>query len=207
MRIPFALLALLSLGACGMENHANTALQRKNIVVDAYKPVPHCYGYGCVQRADIPLTEEDWAKIKLPMLPPTENAAAEREKIKKSIAVFEQIMGEKAGTKTDKAGTFRHMGAEGLQQDCVDESMNTTIYLQLLKQKNLLLYHNVSGPTVRLPIIHAGRWPHQTAVITEKETGQSYVVDSWFHDNGEPPEIVTLEQWKDGWKPNRDKTD
>jgi hypothetical protein len=27
------------------------------------------------------------------------------------------------------------------------------------------------------------------------------VVDSWFRDNGQAPDIVDLETWKDGWKP------
>jgi hypothetical protein len=90
------------------------------------------------------------------------------------------------------------------QHDCVDESLNTTIYLTLLEQKGLLRHHNVEDPTVRLPIIHSGRWPHQTAVISEIETSKFYAVDSWFHDNGAKAEIVPLRKWKDGWKPKKE---
>jgi hypothetical protein len=27
------------------------------------------------------------------------------------------------------------------------------------------------------------------------------VIDSWFRDNGELPDVVSLDIWKDGWKP------
>ena len=44
-------------------------------------------------------------------------------------------------------------------------------------------------------------WPHTTAVIRDKRSGQLYAVDSWFLDNGKPPFILPLEKWKDGWDP------
>jgi len=30
---------------------------------------------------------------------------------------------------------------------------------------------------------------------------EAWVVDSWFRDNGEDPDILDLQTWKDGWKP------
>lgn len=197
------LMLALPLAGCGMNEYAKNSLARKNITVDAQKPVPHCYGYGCAKRVDIGLTGEDWMRVGAIMTPAPRNAAEERDKIKAAVALFEQIMGERAQTGTDKSGTFRHMNAPGNQQDCVDESLNTTIYLTLLSQKNLLVFHSIEGPTVRLPLIHAGGWPHQTATITETASGQVYAVDSWFHDNGYPPEIIPMEEWKDGWKPQK----
>lgn len=92
--------------------------------------------------------------------------------------------------------------AEGTQHDCVDESLNTTIYLTLLERKGLLKFHSVGTPTVRLPLIHAGRWPHQTATMIDTQSQIPYAVDSWFHDNGFPAEIIALEKWKKGWKPD-----
>ncbi len=35
----------------------------------------------------------------------------------------------------------------------------------------------------------------------EVGSGQSYAVDSWFHDNGVPAEIVPLPDWLSGWMP------
>lgn len=185
-----------------METHANSALARKNIVVDVNaKTIPHCYGYGCVKQGEVYLSKNDWNVIKKAMHPLAQNAKQERSNIKKAIARFEDIFGKKTGTYTDKAGTFVNMFEKDNQHDCVDESLNTTIYLTLLEQKGLLKFHTVNGPTVRLPLIHSGRWPHQTAVIKENDNGQHYAVDSWFHDNGQAPEIISLPEWKNGWKP------
>ena len=43
--------------------------------------------------------------------------------------------------------------------------------------------------------------PHNTAVIIEKISGDEFVVDSWFFDNGTPPVIVPLESWLAGYDP------
>lgn len=196
------LIPLFLLSACGMNNHAETALKRKNIQITSTETFDHCYGYGCVKKVETEFEAQDWAKIER-IMRATTSAEKERENIKKAIGAFEQIVGEKTGTKTDKGGTFAKMFSKDTQQDCVDESLNTTIYLTLMQQKGLLKFHKVSAPNVRLPIIHAGRWPHQTAVMQGIESQKLYAVDSWFHDNGYDAEIVTLESWKDGWKPEK----
>lgn len=41
---------------------------------------------------------------------------------------------------------------------------------------------------------------HNTIII-ETQSQKRYAVDSWFHNNGQPAEIITLEKWKKGWKP------
>jgi hypothetical protein len=38
-------------------------------------------------------------------------------------------------------------------------------------------------------------------VIEEATTQQQYAVDSWFLDNGQPPFIIPLGAWKQGWTP------
>ncbi len=161
----------------------------------------HCYGYGCDRIADVTFTEADWRDIEKTFLPAPASHRQERESIAKAVAIFEQKVGAQTGTDADKRGTFRNMG-DG-QLDCVDESTNTTIYLMLLQKRGLIKMHNIESPTTRFPIIHSGRWPHQAAVISENRSRAPYVVDSWFHDNGEPPEIVPIKQWKKGWKPKR----
>ena len=181
-------------------------LNKKGLAAQTPENFQHCHGYGCQHLAAVQFSNKDWRDIEQVMAPGAKNTEAEREALKQAIAIFEQKVGEQTGTHVDQWGTFRKRGH--YQLDCVDESTNTTIYLSLLEQRGLLRHHRVESPTARLPIIHAGRWPHQTAVISELETSRFYVVDSWFHDNGQPPEIVELKQWKEGWKPDRaDETD
>lgn len=189
------------LSACGMNNYAHNALERENIIVESHESFPHCYAYGCAQRTTIIFTQKDWRPIKALFRPPVQSAASERERIAQAIAIFEQKAGAQSGTHADKSGTFAEMFANSNQHDCVDESLNTTIYLQLLNNTGLLRYHTPGNPVVRLPLIHSGGWPHQSASIKDKDTEIIYAVDSWFHDNGFAAEIIPLENWKDGWKP------
>jgi len=70
----------------------------------------------------------------------------------------------------------------------------------LFEQADLLRWHTVE-PVAHRGFLFFGGWPHYTALIREKQTGREWVVDSWFRDNGEYPDILDLETWKDGWKP------
>jgi hypothetical protein len=86
--------------------------------------------------------------------------------------------------------------------DCIDESINTTTYLRMLEREQLLRWHTVEDRATRGWFIRG--WPHTTAVIRDRKTGELYAVDSWFEDNGEPPHIVPLDKWKGGWDPEKD---
>jgi len=158
----------------------------------------HCYNYGCKKVVSVEFSPDDWLKVEKIYGAPARNPDEERKKVSSSIGVFEQIVGEKTGTKVDKFGTFRNMG--NFHHDCVDESTNTTIYLMLLKERGLLKFHDVYAPDPRIPLLHGGRWPHRTAVIHTKRDQKGYAVDSWFHDNGFPAEVVPMSLWKKGWK-------
>lgn len=127
------------------------------------------------------------------------NAAEERAAIAHSVAALEQVVGRQTGTDRDLGGTFPGAFKTG-QMDCIDESTNTTRYLQLFAQRGWLRWHSVSQPATRLPL-PLGWWPHTTAVIHERATGNEYAVDSWFEPNGRPPHIVDLTRWRRGWKP------
>lgn len=197
-----AIICITSLNACAMNEYAQNSLMRKNIKITSTETFPHCHSYGCDKKTQISFSDQDWRDIGAIFTPSPQTPEQERRAIAHAIGTFEKLAGKKAGTNNDKGGTFRRMMAEGTQLDCVDESLNTTIYLTLLDRKDLLKFHSVGAPEVRLPLIHAGRWPHQTATIIETQSQTAYATDSWFHDNGFPAEIVTLDQWKTGWEPN-----
>jgi hypothetical protein len=90
----------------------------------------------------------------------------------------------------------------GNQLDCVDESTNSTTYLRMMERDGLLRYHRVGSRAARA---RSGGfiigWPHFTAVIEEIASGEKWAVDSWFRNNGEPPEVVPLSLWRTGWEP------
>lgn len=201
-RMPILITVLIILTACA--SNAQTVenyLQHKGVRAPDQNTVQSCRGYGCKFVDTVTLSRAEWQKIARLFSPPSRNAKEERTRIAKAIGTFEQIIGPKTGTQNDRYGTFQKLGAD--QHDCVDESTNTTSYMLALQQRGHIKFHTINAPNVRLPIIHAGRWPHQSATITEIKSEESFAVDSWFHDNGAPAEITPLKQWKDGWKPDK----
>lgn len=193
------LAAALLLSGCANELYGSLPLymQSKHLPEVRIENFPHCEGYGCPIVKNVELNAADWKTIERAYGGKAETAKNEREKIARTIGVFEQVVGPITGTDVDKAGTFIQTGKG--QLDCVDESSNTTIYLILLKEKGLLTFHTIDQPQVRYPIVSGRGWMHQTAVVTERATGDRYAVDSWFDDNGAPARIIPLQDWLNGW--------
>ncbi len=179
----------------GPENY----MQKRGLNMPTTESFDHCHAYGCKKIVTLPMTNADWKPIEKLFKPKPKTPEAERAAIAKAVGRFEQMAGKMTNTTTDQAGTFRKLGAD--QLDCVDESTNTTTFMTMMTQRGLIKFHSVQPPTMRLPIIHAGRWPHQTAVLRETDSGTLFAVDSWFHDNGADADVISLKEWKDGWKP------
>lgn len=159
---------------------------------------PHCYAYGCRALAEVSLSDTQWTKITGLFTPPLKTPEAERAALRTAIGLFEDFAGAATGTAEDKGDTFKTTGP--LQLDCEDESINTTTYVRVMEGAGLLRFHTAAQPVIRGPA-GGGFWLHETAVIQEIKSGHMYAVDSWWHDNGVPPYIVVLADWKAGWRP------
>ena len=157
-----------------------------------------CHGGGCAAVEKVSLSDEEWALVNDEFDPLPENAEEERSAIANAIGVMEQIVGAKTGTDTDRGGTFGNSAYPG-QLDCNDESTNSTTYMKLMIQAGLIQFHEVMDTKTRNFFFNG--WPHTTAVIRDKQSGQRYAVDSWFYDNGVPAVILPLEVWQNGWRP------
>ncbi|MBA3695352.1 MAG: hypothetical protein H0W85_00955 [Methylotenera sp.] len=167
-----------------------------------------CSGGGCVEIKRVSLTPEEWQKIVFIFnadlsapnaeQPSTPEAVQERKRIALAVGKLEELVGVKAGTSTDRAGTFDNSSYPG-QLDCNDEAINTTTYIRLMYQYGLIKLHEVEDMRTR-NFFFTG-WPHTTAVIQEIATGHRFAVDSWFYDNGVPATILPFEQWKSGYVP------
>lgn len=124
----------------------------------------------------------------------------ERVNIAAAVALLENLVGRMTGTDVD-LGKDDGMGRPG-QLDCIDESVNTTVYLTMLQNDGLLRFHSVGGQATRGPFTGLlTQWPHSTSVMRDTESGTEYAVDSWFLANGEPPYIVPMSEWWRGWRP------
>lgn len=157
-----------------------------------------CYDHGCASVATVSLSEQQWQWVSNFFRTPAENPDQERKRIAWAIALLEKIVGKLTGTDNDKGGDLEGLGLPG-QMDCIDESTNTTTYLRIFNKSGLLKWHEVEDRVTRGWFITG--WPHTTAVIRDTQNNQRYAVDSWFLDNGEPPFVVPLNVWKNGWDP------
>lgn len=174
---------------------------REDIVTD---PTPShfsvCHGRGCTLVSQVSLSPEQWQRIAEVFAPPPADPAAERERIARAIAAFETVVGELTGTAEDRPGN-ESGGHWSSQMDCIDESTNTTSYLRMLRRAGLLRWHTVEPRATRGYFLFG--WPHTTAVVRDTAGGGRWAVDSFYFENGHPPVIVPLEQWRAGWRPNQ----
>jgi len=173
---------------------------REDIIVD---PDPAqfniCYGHGCTSLAWVKLGNEQWQRVRGVFAASADTPEGEREQIRTAIALMETMVGAMTGTAGDRGGNLAGFGSPG-QMDCIDESTNTTIYLRMLQKYGLLRWHRVADRATRWSLF---TWPHTTAVIEERANLEQWAVDSWFLDNGEPPFVLPLQAWRNGWRPPR----
>ncbi len=155
--------------------------------------VPIQWGIGGNRTGTFGISDSQWTAIEQTMRDGHESPDTERRAIATTIAMFEQIAGRQTPTHGDRRRGHNHLGDPG-QMDCVDESSNTTRYLDLLAQRGLITHHDVLDPVWRTKVLVFN--PHRTAVVEEHETGDRYVIDSWMWDNGLPPAVQPLSVWR-----------
>jgi hypothetical protein len=189
----------VALAACSSTSSANRlfikhqgpSVTRASFVV--------CHGFSCNYTERVALTDNEWDQVLENFKTQAQSPEEERHNISKAVAQMEQILGPKSGTENDRRRS-PNFGTKG-QQDCIDESVNTMTYITFLDQENLIKYHTMGEAKTRGHIIDG--WPSNTATLIENESGIIYTVDSFFHKNGELPEVVTLDLWMTGWRPEK----
>ena len=150
-----------------------------------------CFDFGCKTTRELHYTPADWQAIETLFGDQVTDAASEKQAIRRAVALMERISGELSGTRLDKGGNYP--GSDIPQQmDCIDESTNTYQYLSALQQLGLLRWHRVDQKQRRI-VWFATHW---SASIREIDSGQVFVVDSWYRDNGELPYIQPLGDWR-----------
>ena len=162
-------------------------------IADTPPLVNVCWDYGCDRSERLVLPASDWRAIRALFEPAPRGPGAERKRIAAAIARFEAAVGARTGTDRDRRGNFAGAGEPG-QLDCIDESRNTTGYLRILADRDLLRWHGVGERRRRAKWIFDVHW---TAVLVEHGSGRRWAVDSWYLGNGERPYIQRLPAWHD----------
>lgn len=170
--------------------------------------IPICHGFGCTFKERISITPNEWNEIKAFFRKPAATPAEERGQIKKAAGWFELIAGRHSPIRLDKGrnefpGRFKRAGlnedeqraAAGRvgQMDCIDESVNMTTYLAVMERAGLFRHHRVVERAHRQSAVDQ----HYAGQIEEIDSGQRWVVDSWFYDYGSLPYIESAEEWHD----------
>ncbi len=212
----FILIFIISLLLSGCNNQpysetAITPIRLQQHIHDSWQlahrnfigfPSPHafsvCHDLSCHNVSTVSLTETEWQQVVGHFQPVAQKAATERQQIATAIAVMEKLVGNKTGTAGDR-GKNQLSGSRHGQLDCIDEATNTSVYLRIMDNEGLLTWHRAAPRTSRGPL--SGQAPHNTATIIETQSQQRYAVDAWFFANGQPPAIVLLDHWKQGWLP------
>jgi hypothetical protein len=156
--------------------------------------IPVCMNFSCREMQFIAISPEEWSSIANWLRPEAPDAMTERLNIKNAIGWMEVIVGRYTPTHRDLGGDLGNPDAQFPGQlDCIDESFNTTAYLQLFQNNDLLKFHKVVDRAYRRAIIDQ----HWAGQIETLDGGERWVVDSWFQRNGYLPYIQRSEQWKD----------
>lgn len=153
-----------------------------------------CMNFNCRRKEIVSLSEEDWDSVANWLRQPAENAAAERENIKRAIGWMEVVIGRYTPTNLDVGGDLQNgrVSFPG-QLDCIDESLNTTTYMKLFERNGLFKYHTVIERAYRRSIFDQ----HWAGQIKTLEGSERWVVDSWFQDNGYLPYLQETAAWEE----------
>jgi hypothetical protein len=196
-----AVLAALGLAGCTHEGFgsANGHFATFSVPEPKGATVHVCHAYGCRNQTKVRFSDKDLADIKALMTKyrtKADTAEDERRAVAYAIGWIETDVGEKIGTKTDRAGMDFAGSGDPTQQDCVDEATNTTSYLTVLVNAGLIKHHTIGTPFAKENYLRGiSGWTHWTAVLVEKANTQKWAVDSWIYANGENPAIVKAEDW------------
>ena len=158
-----------------------------------------CHGYGCKMQTPVKFGPEQVSELAALMkkIKKGDTPHEERRAIAYAIAWAETYAGKITGTSADNAGMEFAGSGDPTQQDCVDESTNTTSYMLVLEKAGLLKHHTVGRPFSKGNVLVGGisQWPHWTAVLWEKESNKKWAVDSWIYENGVNPAVIEADKW------------
>jgi hypothetical protein len=154
-----------------------------------------CHGYGCSRRKAVSMDGAWLNRARASLNAGRASPEAERKALSQVVSAYTAHLAGSLGGKPDVPRSPAGMSGVHGQMDCLDETANTTSLLLVLQEQGLLTYHKVKPPESRGFFLD-GRYPHFSAVIVEKRSGQEWAVDPWRKAPGQRPEILPLNQWR-----------
>ncbi len=161
-----------------------------------------CYNWSCARTKELVFSREDLSAATREMMRCRGNTLHERlQRIRIGVWQMENLARKYLPVlANDRAVNNKDQDSEG-RTDCVDNTSNTTTFLQILDDLSVLDGWIVSTPRVR---DRFNLWQvHWTAVVIDDRSGEHWSVDSWFRPHGHLPFLLPLSGWiagKKGWK-------
>ena len=162
-----------------------------------------CYGWECKSIARISLSPEEWKMARAPLETAAPDARTERQHIAGAVLIMEELTGRRMAMTQEERREF--LGGDSSLLDCIDDSVNTWVYMTLLERDGLLVHHTVAG------IAHGGSvlgWDvRNSASLVVKATGERFTIDPTQAKDGGPPPTFPLELWAGEWPPDMTKAE
>ena len=208
VRLRFALVGLLPVGTfvlalAGMPAAAmNLSPAQAQLYTAVEIPPPTaldmtvCYGFVCRKRLEVEFTPAERTLITGMMAKGKASPAEERKAIQQVFVWFDRRVAREIGTDKRVAYADFHMFDADHNFDCWDTTRNAQSLLLVLQEWGVLHHHTVSDPRFRGNLFVL-QTPHNTAVIKEKVSGESWIVDMWTTAYGQVPDVMTLAKWMD----------
>ncbi|WP_299182244.1 hypothetical protein [uncultured Neptuniibacter sp.] len=196
------LLLVLLLGGCGYNLHAppqNWLKSKQLYPVTADNHLTLCQDFGCSKVQTVQFDPANLQPIYKLFHPISSTPSEERARIAEAVGLMEQLAGPQLRTENDLPRNQYSFDTPTNQLDCIAESLNTTSYLLLFEQHNLLQFHRTGSNIHRGPLTLNA--PHNSATVIDNTTNQAYAVDSWFYKNGEPAWVIPVDKWLSGSNP------
>jgi len=161
---------------------------------DSVKQVRICSGFGCIYKQTLAFTTDDLEHIQSVMGKGASTPKLERASLAELVAWKERLAQKRLKMRRDTRLSYqRDAGIRG-QMDCVDESSNTLAFIRIIEKEGLLHHHKAKRIAER-GFLFDGRYPHKTAIISDK-SGKEWAIDSWKKHGGEPPQVIAYSIWK-----------
>lgn len=170
-------------------------LLEQGYVAPAGARIVACHGYGCVRRTVLSLEGSLLHRASALLKAARGSPQAERQALGHVVQMYKANLAATFGGRPDTPRSPPSLSGVHGQMDCLDETANTTSLLLVLEQHGLLSHHRVERPQSRGFFLD-GRYPHFSAIVTEKRTGQEWAVDPWAKSPGQAPEILPLAEWR-----------
>jgi hypothetical protein len=154
-----------------------------------------CHGYGCVHRTPVAIDSTWFADATILLARNRGSPHSEREALRRIVQAYTGTLARAFRAPRDQPRSPPLLSGRPGQMDCLDTTANVTSLLLTLDERRLLAHHTVEPPKSR-GIFLDGRYPHFTAVIGERRSGERWAVDPWARAPGQEIDIRPLRQWQ-----------